>query len=171
MSASRGPALLAVTGAAGFVGMHLVRGFEARGARVLPLVRTVTDRSPAGSQVLDEVLANDAAGLRGVDVVVHAAAVRHRYGVDAATYRASNVDLVERTLRATGYGPLRGIAVTVHARLVILSGRVPSYYLKQVAQTTALAIPGTRHLRNDVDVVRPRPLYTGALAQGVAVEE
>ena len=100
MSGSHAPALVAVTGAAGFIGMHLVRGFEARGARVLPLVRAVTDVSPAGSRVLDQVLADGPAELRGVDVVVHSAAVRHRYGVDAATYRASNVDLVERTLRA-----------------------------------------------------------------------
>ena len=59
---------------------------------------------------------------------------------------------VGRALRATGYGPLRGVEVTVHARLVILGGRVPSYYLKQVAQTTALAVPGARHVRNDLDV-------------------
>ena len=62
---------------------------------------------------------------------------------------------VERALRATGYGPLRGIEVTVRARLVILGGQVPSYYLKQVAQTTALAVPGTHQVRNDLDVVRP----------------
>lgn len=34
------------------------------------------------------------------DVVVHAAAVRHRHGVGAATYRASNVELIERLARA-----------------------------------------------------------------------
>ncbi len=64
-------------------------------------------------------------------------------------------ECVERALRATGYGPLRGIEVTVHARLVILGGQVPSYYLKQVAQTTALAVPGARQVRNDLDVGRP----------------
>jgi osmotically-inducible protein OsmY len=62
---------------------------------------------------------------------------------------------VERALRATGYGPLRGIEVTVHGRLVILGGRVPSYHLKQVAQTTALAVPGVHHARNDLEVGRP----------------
>jgi osmotically-inducible protein OsmY len=62
---------------------------------------------------------------------------------------------VERALRATGYGPLRGIEVTVHGRLVVLGGRVPSYFLKQVAQTTALAVPGARQVRNDLDVSRP----------------
>jgi osmotically-inducible protein OsmY len=68
---------------------------------------------------------------------------------------------VERALRATGYGALRGIKVTVHARYIILGGRVPSYYLKQVAQATALAVPGARHVRNDLDVDRPQPLHAG----------
>jgi osmotically-inducible protein OsmY len=62
---------------------------------------------------------------------------------------------IERALRASGYGQLRGVGVTVHARLVILAGRVPSYYLKQVAQTAALAVPGVHQVRNDLDVCRP----------------
>jgi osmotically-inducible protein OsmY len=74
--------------------------------------------------------------------------------------RQSQVDLglaerVERALSATGYGPLRGIQVAAQGRFVILGGRVPSYYLKQVAQATALAVPGVRHVRNDLDVGRP----------------
>jgi osmotically-inducible protein OsmY len=63
---------------------------------------------------------------------------------------------IERALRATGYGPLRDIGVTVHERLVILSGRVPSYHLKQIAQTTALTVPGAHHVRNELDVGLPR---------------
>jgi osmotically-inducible protein OsmY len=71
-------------------------------------------------------------------------------------------ECVESALRATGYGSLRGIKVTVHARLVILGGRVPSYYLKQVAQTTALAAAGARQVCNDLDVGRPQALHAGA---------
>ena len=89
----------AITGAAGFVGAHLVRGFEARGARVVPLVRSVAGRSPAGALELEAVL-SDPARLEGIGVLVHAAAVRHRHGIDEGTYRASNVELVERALRA-----------------------------------------------------------------------
>jgi UDP-glucose 4-epimerase len=97
----------AITGAGGFLGRHLVRGFAARGcARVLPLVRAVDEQSPPQSRALDEALA-DADALRGVDVVVHAAAVRHRHGVDPGTYRASNVDLVERLLRASAAAGVR----------------------------------------------------------------
>jgi nucleoside-diphosphate-sugar epimerase len=90
---------VAVSGAGGFLGTHLVRGFDARGARVLPLVRAVDPLSAAGARPLEEVLV-DPSGLAGVDTFVHSAAVRHRYGVDGATYRASNVELVERAMRA-----------------------------------------------------------------------
>jgi nucleoside-diphosphate-sugar epimerase len=89
----------AITGAAGFLGAHLVRGFEARGARVVPLVRAVGAGSPAGARALEEALSAPET-LEGLDVLVHAAAVRHRFGVEAGEYRASNVDLVERTMRA-----------------------------------------------------------------------
>src|SRR6185312_10115569 len=54
----------------------------------------------AGARVLADVLA-DPAILAGTDVFIHSAAVRHRHGVDAATYRASNVDLVEQAIRAS----------------------------------------------------------------------
>ncbi len=62
---------------------------------------------------------------------------------------------VECALRATGYGALHTVRVSVHARVIILEGRVASYYLKQIAQATALAIPGTHQIRNGLDVVRP----------------
>jgi len=85
-----------ITGAGGFIGAHAVRGFASRGAQVIPFVR-VPDGS--GTMTLEEAIASPAS-LAGLDVIVHAAAVRHRYGVDARTYRASNVDLVERSMRA-----------------------------------------------------------------------
>jgi osmotically-inducible protein OsmY len=62
---------------------------------------------------------------------------------------------VERALRATGYGSLTEVAVAVHVRLVVPGGRVPSYYLKQVAQATALSVAGVERVRNDLKVVRP----------------
>jgi osmotically-inducible protein OsmY len=68
---------------------------------------------------------------------------------------------VERALRASGYRALRDVDVTVHARLIILDGRVPSYYLKQVAQATALAVPGARHVHNGLDVIPPPPPCVG----------
>ena len=62
---------------------------------------------------------------------------------------------IERALHAAGYSVLRDIDVFVNARIVHLVGQVPSYYLKQIAQVTALAIPGTHQIHNDLDVIAP----------------
>jgi osmotically-inducible protein OsmY len=61
---------------------------------------------------------------------------------------------VEWALRGTGYPPLRAVAVSVCGPLVILQGRVPSYYMKQLAQTVAMEVGGVHDLRNDLHVVR-----------------
>jgi nucleoside-diphosphate-sugar epimerase len=97
---------VAISGAGGFLGAHLVRGFDARGWRALPLVRVVEGHSPAGARVLEDAV-NDPSLLDGIDTFVHSAAVRHRYGVDTATYHASNVDLVERAMRACAKAGVR----------------------------------------------------------------
>lgn len=60
---------------------------------------------------------------------------------------------VDHALRATGYGALRTIDVSVNARIVHLVGRVPSYYLKQIALSTALATPGVHRIHDDLDVI------------------
>jgi osmotically-inducible protein OsmY len=61
-------------------------------------------------------------------------------------------DQILRALHATGYRALRNIKVSVVARIVRLVGRVPSYHLKQVAQATALAIPGADQIHNVLEV-------------------
>jgi osmotically-inducible protein OsmY len=74
------------------------------------------------------------------------------------TQSAVDLDLVarvERALCATGHGSLRGVHVSVSAGVVSLTGQVPSYYLKQVAQTAALAVPGEHQVRNELTVNRP----------------
>jgi osmotically-inducible protein OsmY len=60
---------------------------------------------------------------------------------------------VERALRATGHLPLRAVQVSVCGRVVILTGRVPSDYLKQAAQAAALGVLGVEKLRNYLEVV------------------
>lgn len=53
-----------------------------------------------------------------------------------------------RQLRHSGYMPLRKICISVDHGRVQLRGRVPSYYLKQLAQATALSIEGVEHVDN-----------------------
>jgi osmotically-inducible protein OsmY len=61
---------------------------------------------------------------------------------------------VQRALLATSYQSLRGVEVSVCGQLVILRGRLPSYYMKQLVQAVAMEVAGVRELRNDVQVVR-----------------
>jgi osmotically-inducible protein OsmY len=66
---------------------------------------------------------------------------------------------IDRALCGTGYCALRALRVVVAGGRVTLAGRVPSYYIKQVAQEAALAVAGVRGLRNEVEVARPRPAH------------
>lgn len=83
---------VAVTGAGGFLGGHLVRRLREEGVEIIPLVR-------AGDTSVDRALERPEL-LGKLDVLIHAAAVRHRHGATAKAYRASNVELPERILRA-----------------------------------------------------------------------
>jgi hypothetical protein len=62
---------------------------------------------------------------------------------------------LEQGLSRAGYAPLRDIKVLVHARVVRLIGRVPSYHLKQVAQEIARATVGVSTVRNQLKVLAP----------------
>jgi hypothetical protein len=62
---------------------------------------------------------------------------------------------VERALCATGYESLRAVRVCVRDGAVTLEGRVPSYHLKQVAQTTAQSVARAHPVCNDLVVIRP----------------
>lgn len=60
---------------------------------------------------------------------------------------------IRQALARTGYGQLRRIRVTATpGGRVRLEGRVSSFYLKQVAQTAVLAVPGVKRVENDLQV-------------------
>jgi osmotically-inducible protein OsmY len=59
---------------------------------------------------------------------------------------------VAEALRATGYRSMRNIDVAVSGGMVILQGRVRSFYLKQVAQAAAHSVRGVCELCNELDV-------------------
>ncbi len=102
---------VAVTGAAGFLGSHLVAGLRARGIPVLPIVRQVDERSPEGSRTLTSVL-RDPAVLQGMDALIHAAAIRHRHGIEPVAYYASNVDLLRGLVGAAASRVRRFVLVS-----------------------------------------------------------
>jgi osmotically-inducible protein OsmY len=60
---------------------------------------------------------------------------------------------IHRALLATGQMWLRDVVIAANADgRVILQGRVPSYYLKQMAQSVALAVVGVKSLENQIAV-------------------
>lgn len=63
------------------------------------------------------------------------------------TFEAAN-----RALRSTGRWPLCNVDVHVIDDSVVLSGRVPTYHLKQLAQAIVLSLEGVRTVQNELDV-------------------
>jgi osmotically-inducible protein OsmY len=61
---------------------------------------------------------------------------------------------VVQALRQSSHPVLRTLAVEETESTVVLSGRVTSYYLKQLAQETVMPVSGTRTLVNRVLVER-----------------
>ncbi len=55
-------------------------------------------------------------------------------------------------LAATAYAWLHRVEVVAVAGRLALRGDVPSFYLKQLAQVTVLALPGCPELRNELRV-------------------
>lgn len=91
--------------------------------------------------------------------------VRHRDELSRATGLAAAPaegtddrwlrEQIEQALLATGHRLLAVLAVMVRDRQVTLSGRVPRYYLRQLALAAVLTTPGVRGLRDEVAVTPP----------------
>jgi osmotically-inducible protein OsmY len=63
---------------------------------------------------------------------------------------------VRKALDEIGYWPVRNLAVHVDAGSVTLRGIVPSYHLKQLAQSATKGVAGVVHIINSVEVVNGR---------------
>lgn len=65
--------------------------------------------------------------------------------------------LVAARLRRSGYPFLWGIWCEFSQGLLRLSGTVPTFHLKQLAQELAAHTPGVRVVQNDMQVTGQRP--------------
>jgi osmotically-inducible protein OsmY len=61
-------------------------------------------------------------------------------------------ECVNQVLRDTGYAPLRCIHCDVADGVVELTGSVPSFYVKQLAQTAVLRLGQIRGIKNQLRV-------------------
>ena len=51
-----------------------------------------------------------------------------------------------------GYAQLNAVKCKVDGDQILLTGELDSFYLKQVAQSVAIKIPGIRNVQNDIQV-------------------
>jgi osmotically-inducible protein OsmY len=58
-------------------------------------------------------------------------------------------------LRKSAYLALRGVSCAWDSGVLTLLGRVPSYYLKQVAQVTVAQVGGVERVENRLEVAVP----------------
>jgi UDP-glucose 4-epimerase len=96
--------LIALTGATGFIGQHLMRELPKRGYRIRALLRRPADFPvPAASAVIGDIVRpqNMAAALEGVDAIIHSAGIAHAMsGAPADDYRVLNTEATVNLARA-----------------------------------------------------------------------
>jgi osmotically-inducible protein OsmY len=62
---------------------------------------------------------------------------------------------ITRRLRTSPYLSVRRVTCRFHEGMLRLQGRVPSYYLKQMAQTMVLEMEGVDEIDNQLEVITP----------------
>ena len=73
--------------------------------------------------------------------------------VESRTTDERIADEARRRLCSSSHFHLREMTCDSNCRVLSISGRVPSYYLKQVIQSLLMGIDDVEQLVNDVDVV------------------
>lgn len=63
------------------------------------------------------------------------------------------IEAVLRALRETGHPALRSVDIEISGGVVILWGRVSSYYQKQLAQEVVQRIDGVQGIANGLEVI------------------
>ena len=71
-------------------------------------------------------------------------------------------ELAEGRLRRNPYLALRNVSCDCRGGVLVLRGRLPSYYLKQVAQEAVAHLEGVQGVENQIEVVpRANPSRRG----------
>jgi nucleoside-diphosphate-sugar epimerase len=104
MEASGKNTTIALTGATGFIGQHLLRELPKRGYRLRVLLRRPTETpAPSASAVIGDLARpqNMSEALAGIDAVIHTAGLAHAMsGVPEDDYRTFNTEATIRLAQA-----------------------------------------------------------------------
>jgi hypothetical protein len=80
---------------------------------------------------------------------------RQEGALSPASRRPEAGDLAESRLRRSGYSALQHLSCECGAGVLTLRGRLPSYYLKQVALAVVATVEGVQHIDDQVEVAAP----------------
>jgi osmotically-inducible protein OsmY len=72
-----------------------------------------------------------------------------------STPRTAIVREAEKRLRQSSYLALRDVCCLASDGVVVLHGRLPSFYLKQIAQEIVCSLDGVRQVVNRIEVFEP----------------
>jgi len=76
--------------------------------------------------------------------------------------RATAEAIVQARFQRSPYLPLQRITCCLDDRVLVLRGRVPTYYLKQLAQTIGSTLGGVRQIVNELHVDFPEGFRTNS---------
>lgn len=68
------------------------------------------------------------------------------------TQSESPADMANRILRNSSYHAIRHLTCTFHDGLLTIEGGLPSFHLKQVAQTLVQGLEGVVQIENKIEV-------------------
>jgi UDP-glucose 4-epimerase len=166
--------IVALTGATGFIGRHLLKELPKRGFRVRVLLRRPTILPPEASGAVVGDLAvprNMSDALAGVDAVVHSAGLAHgMFGIPEDDYRAINTEATVALARAAARAGVRRFVFLSSIRAQ--SGHVASEVLTEDLEPRPTDVYGRSKLDAErgladvhVDWVAMRPVLV--YGQGV----
>jgi hypothetical protein len=65
-------------------------------------------------------------------------------------------EIARSKLRRSAYVELTDVSCDFHGGTLTLSGHVPSYHMKQLAESSVAQVPGVLEINNRIEVVGPR---------------
>lgn len=155
-----------VTGAAGFIGSHLVEALLARGEPVRVLIRPTSSRCflPRSEIVLGDLAtgAGVAEALNGIDTVFHVAGVTK--ALRPEEYHRGNVQASRNLARAAAGKPLQFVHVSSLAAIGPSTGApvtedAEPHPVTRYGQSKLEAEEAVRALKPDAVIVRPPVVY------------
>jgi len=84
-----------------------------------------------------------------------------RTGSSSALRDAAVAERAERAVINKDFRFSRGVRCTCDHSVLVLSGRVPSYYLKQLAQAAVVTVEGVEQIENRIDGFVPATAPSG----------